>query len=111
MATHPILTRRELFVPKAATDLDAPVHIASLLVHATPAACQSIKELLRNSPGVEVHDTEHPGKIALVLESADDRAIGATAACVQDIAGVIGVSVVAHVVATERSLQEDYPSG
>jgi nitrate reductase NapD len=111
MTTRPLLGRRDLFVLKPATDADARVHIASLLVHATPAACEAIKQLLRDTPGIELHDTQHTGKLALLLESANDRAIADTAARVQGIAGVIGVSVIAHFIETERNLQEDYTRG
>jgi len=104
------ISRRDLFAPPA-TDLDALVHIASLLVHGTPAACLSVKALLKDSPGAEVHETAQSGKLAVVLESADDRAIAQTASRLQDIAGVVSVSIVAHVVESERSLQEDYRIG
>jgi nitrate reductase NapD len=106
-----LLGRRDLFVLKPATNAEARVHIASLLVHATPDACAAIKQLLQDAPGIELHETQNVGKLALLLESANDRAIADTAARVQEIAGVIGVSVIAHFVETERNLQEDYAGG
>jgi nitrate reductase NapD len=105
------ITRRHLFRLTPAERPQTLVHIASLLVHATPAACKLIERMLRDYPGVEVHPTPQAGKLAVVLESADDRAIGEAAARLQEIAGVIGVSVVAHVVETEQELQGDYTGG
>lgn len=103
-------SRRALFTPPAHSP-DTLIHIASLLVHATPAACESVKSLVKDLPGTEVHDTAHAGKIAIVLESADDRAIADTASRVQDLAGVVSVSVVAHVVESERELRQEYEGG
>ena len=105
------VTRRELFALTPASAPDELIHIASLLVHATPAACEAIKQLLHSERQVEVHDTAHPGKLAIVLESANDRAIADTACRLQEIAGVVSVSVVAHMVEAESALREDRQGG
>jgi nitrate reductase NapD len=111
MSAKQRFTRRELFRLRPATDPDSLVHIASLLVHATPAGCKTLKSLLQGRAGIEVHETQQPGKLAVVLESADNRAIGDAACGIQEIAGVVGVSVVAHIVETERDLRQEHVDG
>lgn len=111
MSTKTHLTRRDLLRLTPAKDLDNPVHIASLLVHATPAACKTLASYFHDDRGIEIHPTPQPGKVAVVLESADDRAIADIASRIQEIAGVVSVSVVAHVVESERELRQEHIDG
>lgn len=105
------VTRRHLLRLTPAQDLDSLVHIASLLVQATPAACKAVAASFRDCAGIGIHETGQPGKVAVVLESADDRAIADIAGEIQEIAGVVSVSVVAHAVESERELRREYVGG
>jgi nitrate reductase NapD len=113
MSSKHQLSRRDLWSPGdgARADPESLVHLASLLVHGTPQACAQVRELVRLTQGAEVHATSHAGKLVIVLESADDRAIADTAAQLQDIGGVVNVSIVAHLVESERALREDHVDG
>lgn len=103
------LSRRALLSLTPAT---APLtHIASLLVHARPDALVAVRSLAREFPGAEVHETPHAAKLAIVLESADDRGIGAAVTKLQDLPGVIAVSIVAHIAESEASLHEEHIGG
>ncbi len=96
------LSRRDLLALRsAATDSDPLIHIASLLVQATTEGCDAVKKMAVNLPGAEIRGTAHPNKLVVVLESADSRAIAGAAHELQQLAGVLTVSIVAHL--TERA--------
>ncbi len=98
-----ILSRREVlsFGAAAADDSDPLIHIASLLVQATPAGMTAVRELVAAMPAAEIHETAHPGKLAVVLESADSRELAHATSELQHLSGVLTVSIVAHL--TERA--------
>jgi periplasmic nitrate reductase NapD len=98
------LSRRELLsLPCASADpeVDPLIHIASLLVQATPLGCDAVRKVASRLPGSEVCATANPNKLVVVLESADGRAIADAASELQQLAGVLTVSIVAHL--TERA--------
>jgi nitrate reductase NapAB chaperone NapD len=84
-----------------AVDADPLVHIASLLVQATQVGCDAVRNIASRLPGAEIRETEHPNKLVVVLESADSRAIANAASELQQLVGVLTVSIVAHL--TERA--------
>ena len=100
--TNRKLSRRELVTFHGSPlDADPLVHIASLLVQATHLGCDAVRKLVSSLPGAELRETEHPNKLVIVLESADSRAIADAANELQQLAGVLTVSIVAHL--TERT--------
>jgi nitrate reductase NapAB chaperone NapD len=104
----PNLSRRELLSLDHSANLadsDPLIHIASLLVQTTPGADEAVRRCVSGMAAAEIHATEHPGKLAVVLESADSRAIADAASELQQLAGVLTVSIVAHL--TERASQLD----
>lgn len=102
------LSRRELlsFGAAASDDPDPLIHIASLLVQATPAGVTAVRELIAAMPEAEIHETAHAGKLAVVLESADGRAIAHNASELQQLSGVLTVSIVAHLTERASALEE-----
>lgn len=105
------LSRRKLFSPPSSDGHDTLVHITSLLVHATDAGCLAVRRALEGIAGAEVLSTPHARKLAIVLESPDDRSIAAIAGDIQNLAGVINVSIVAHVVEPEHALRGAHEDG
>jgi len=104
------LSRREFlkFGPTAG-DADEPlVHIASLLIQATPAGCESLRAIVGSMPGAELHETGHPGKVAIVLESTDSRAIADATTELQQLPGVLTVSIVAHLMEPASAMEEPH---
>jgi nitrate reductase NapAB chaperone NapD len=74
-----------------------------------PDAIARVRDLARRLPGAEVHDTAHAAKLAIVLESAEDRLIGDAVAQLQELSGVIGVSIVSHIAEQTATLDEEHP--
>jgi len=104
------LSRREFlkFGP-AAGDADEPlVHIASLVIQATPAGCEALRALVGSMPGAELHETGQPGKVAIVLESTDSRAIADATTELQQLRGVLTVSIVAHLMESASAMEEPH---
>ena len=99
------LSRRELvsLTPHA----DDVVHIASLLVQATPQGVLVAKQAAAALPGAEVHDTAAPGKFVVVLESSQERAIADAADVLQQVTGVLTVSIVTHLMEPASTLHQE----
>lgn len=102
------ISRREFFSLGRSSDDDPIVHIASLLVQATEAGCAAVRGAIGSLPGAELHETGHPGKLAVVLESADSRAIANAATQLQQLSGVLTVSIVAHLTESASALDGNH---
>lgn len=101
------LSRRDFFaLGRGVENADPLVHIASLLVQATEAGCAAVRAMVGSLPGAELHETGHPGKLAIVLESTASRAIADAASELQQIPGVLTVSIVAHLMESASALEE-----
>ncbi|HEY6645319.1 chaperone NapD [Povalibacter sp.] len=103
-----LLSRRDLFSPghagsPAGEDI---VHIASLLLQIVPSALGALRETIGALPGAELHPTAHPAKFAVVLEAGDERALADATALLQNLRGVLTVSIVAHLSERARDLDE-----
>jgi nitrate reductase NapD len=83
------------------------VHIASLLVQATPRGILLAKQAAAAIDGVEIHDTAAPGKFVVVLESSRERAIADAADLLHQVTGVLTVSVVAHHMESAAALRQE----
>jgi len=104
------LSRRDFlrFGP-AATDDDEPlVHIASLLIQATPSGCEAVRAMVSSVPGAELHETGQPGKVAIVLEAPDSRALADATTELQQLPGVLTVSIVAHLMEPAAAMEEQH---
>lgn len=103
------MSRRELVSlhprgPASASDI---VHIASLLVQATPEGMMLARHAAAALHGAEVHDTAAPGKFVVVLESSRERAIADAAELLLQVAGVLTVSIVSHFMESAADLQQE----
>jgi nitrate reductase NapAB chaperone NapD len=103
------LSRRELVslhprTPARASDI---VHIASLLVQTTHEGMMLAKHAAAALPGAEIHDTAAPGKFVVVLESSQERAIADAAELLLQVAGVLTVSIVTHMMESAADLQRE----
>lgn len=100
------LSRRELFaMGRSGQDADPVVHIASLVVQATDAGRAAVRSRIASMPGAELHETEHPGKLVVVLESTASRAVADAATEIQQLSGVLTVSIVAHMMESASELE------
>ncbi len=104
-----LLSRRELFTPAGVTSAqDEIVHIASLLLHIVPASLDRLRQAVASLPEAELHATAHPAKFAVVLEAGNERALAEATAMLQNLRGVLTVSIVAHL--SERAGDLDEPA-
>lgn len=90
---------------RSAEHADPLVHIASLLVQATDAGCAAVRSKVATMPGAELHETGQPGKLAIVLESTASRAIADATTELQQLSGVLTVSIVAHLMESASALE------
>ena len=93
--------------PHGSAAADDIIHIASLLVQATPQGMLLAKQAAGALDGAEIHDTAAPGKFVVVLESAHERAIADAADALQQVTGVLTVSVVAHHMESASALRQE----
>lgn len=103
------ISRRDLvtLAPHAPPSPDDIVHIASLLVQATPRGMLLAKQAAAALEGAEIHETAAPGKFVVVLESPRERAIADAADLLQQVTGVLTVSIVTHVMESESALRQE----
>ncbi len=103
------ISRRELvsLTPRSSARPTDIVHIASLLVQATPEGTVIARHAAAALPGAEIHDTAAPGKFVVVLESPQERAIADAAEALLQVSGVLTVSVVAHLMESVADLQQE----
>jgi len=76
--------------------LDDHWHIASLAVHARPAALEATSRWLRDHPGVEIHSSDAQGKLVVVVETQDPQRILDMIDGVQREAGALNAALVYH---------------
>lgn len=62
--------------------------------------------MIGSMPGAELHETGQPGKLVIVLESADSRVIADATTELQQVSGVLTVSIVAHLMESASALEE-----
>lgn len=104
------LSRRDfLKLGRTADDAAEPVvHIASLLLRVTPVGSDAVRSLIDSLPGAELHETGQAGKLVVVLESADSRAVADATTELQQLTGVLTVSIVAHLMESASALEEQH---
>ena len=103
------ISRRELVSinPRLSARPSDTVHIASLLIQATPQSIAIAKHAAAALPSAEIHDTAVPGKFVVVLESSEERAIADAADTLFQVSGVLTVSVVAHLMESAADLEQE----
>ena len=103
------ISRRDLvsLTPRQSSSADDIVHIASLLVQATPRGMLLAKQAAAALEGAEIHETAAAGKFVVVLESSRERAIADAADLLHQVTGVLTVSVVAHHMESAASLRQE----
>lgn len=70
--------------------------IASLVVQARPARLAAVVDAIQAREDAEIAAFDPAGKLAVVLETADDAGLAAAAAEINALPGVLGVSLVFH---------------
>ena len=70
------------------------IHIASLVVHVLPQALSSVEQGLAGVENAQVHGTHPDGKLVVTLEGPNASTIMDRVAQIQQIEGVLNVSLV-----------------
>jgi nitrate reductase NapD len=92
------------------------VHVAGLVVHATPEAAARVAAAIGRRPGAFIHAASPEGKLVVTLEADDTDAIAAALVDFQRLPGVLAASLVyqhsesAQAMTDEVDL-EDHPQG
>jgi nitrate reductase NapD len=85
------------------------VHIASLVVYATPRRCTSAAQAIRALPDARVHAVSEAGKIVVTLETPGAREMTACIDTIRRIAGVLSVALVYQCADTLDAMNEEMP--
>ena len=83
-------------------------HIASVLVHARGDAIPLLRSTIAADPAIEVGG-ERDGKLVLLVECRDDRALLDRIAALHALPGVLSAVLVYHQVESPDALDEEVP--
>ena len=78
------------------------LHIASLVVHAKPAALDSVQPGVDALSGTEVHGVSETGKLVVTLETDSEAAMLERIDAIGRLQGVLSVALVFHQVDDEE---------
>ena len=83
------------------------VHVAGLVVHATPQALERVAQAIGQRDGARVHAQSPDGKLVVTLEAAASEAIAATVDDIQRIEGVLAASLVYQHSESAAAMQDE----
>lgn len=89
---------------------DAPLQLASLIVHCLPAAQQPLRLLIESQPGAEV-GAQAEGKLVVLLEARHGHQIMDFIDRIQLEAGVLAANLVYHCEDADETAAEPTPQG
>jgi periplasmic nitrate reductase NapD len=73
-------------------------HVTSLLVHARPAAIDSVREAILRLPGAEVPLADPSGKMVVIMETASQGEVADGLTRISLLDGVLSATLVYHFV-------------
>ncbi len=76
--------------------MNAPAHIASLLVQALPEGRSATEAAILSFNGAEIAHSEADGRLIVTLEASSEADILQTITDIQLLAGVVSASLVYH---------------
>jgi nitrate reductase NapD len=85
------------------------LHIASLVVHATPKRLQRVSHLIATIPGALIHGTSAAGKLVVTLEAGTSDEITEKVGAIQHADGVLSAALVYHCADTLAAMNEVMP--
>jgi nitrate reductase NapD len=89
-----------------AVAMEPEIHITGVLVHARPDDAHAVATALAALPGVEVR-AAHGGKLVVVHEGADGRAVLEFLARLRDLPGVIDAALVYQHAEPASAMEEE----
>ena len=85
------------------------LHIASLVVHALPAALAAVRGAVEEIDGAEIHAASPVGKLVVTLEQPSADAMTAAVVAVQRLPGVLAATLVWQGADTLEAMNEEIP--
>ena len=85
------------------------LHIASLVVHATPRHLTAVAQAVASIPDAKIHATSANGKLVVTLEAPTGEAMTRKVADIQRIDGVLSAALVYQCVDTLDAMNEEIP--
>ena len=76
--------------------MDAPLHIASFIVHARPERLDAVLANLRLLDDLDVHQHSPEGKAVVVIEATDEKLILQRIDQVNALPGVLNAALIYH---------------
>lgn len=76
--------------------MDAPLHIASFIVHARPEQFAAVLANLRLLADLEVHQHSPQGKLVVVIEAVDEQLIMQRIEQINALPGVLNAALIYH---------------
>lgn len=76
--------------------MDAPLHIASFIVHARPEQFAAVLANLRLLADLEVHQHSPEGKLVVVIEAVDEQLIMQRIEQINGLPGVLNAALIYH---------------
>ncbi|OLU23003.1 glutamate synthase [Pseudomonas sp. PA15(2017)] len=76
--------------------MDAPLHIASFIVHARPEQLDAVLANLRLLDDLDVHQHSPQGKAVVVIEARDEKLILQRIDQVNALPGVLNAALIYH---------------
>jgi nitrate reductase NapD len=93
-----------------AANREPELHVAGLVVHAYPEACDRIAKAIGRRDGARVHARSADGKLVVTLEAEGSEAIAAAVADIQRIEGVLAASLVYQHSESVSAMQDEVDS-
>ncbi len=85
------------------------LHIASLVVHATPRRLDAVTSEIAALPDAFVHASSANGKLVVTLEAPTSEAMTRQVSCIQHIDGVLSAALVYQCADSLDAMNEEVP--
>jgi len=87
------------------------LHIASLVVHASPARLEGASQYIAAMPGARIHASSPAGKLVVTLEAGSSDEILAQVNRIQQTDGVLTAALVCQYADSRAAMMEELPEG
>ena len=92
-------------------NVPAELHIASPVVHASPARLEGASRLIASMPGARVHASSPAGKLVVTLEAGSSEEILSQVNQIQQADGVLAAALVCQYADSRAAMMEEIPEG
>ena len=90
--------------------MEEELHIASIVVHSTPARLESVAARITAIPGACIHGASEAGKLVVTLEASSAEQMTQRIADIQRINGVFSAALVFQCADKLNAMNEEMPN-